>query len=274
MKKGSKAGLLRSSKIGLLERINRSKSLFVLLCLVSAALSQCSPKMDSSKNELFEKALLLYREAQKNTDYRERNRALNSALPLLYQARKAADCPAIDAAIADVYFELNEYALAILFYERALHRGESFSVVQDNLNAARSHLNLADPPKALSPLFSLKRLDPIFYGAICIAFFALSLTIWINRPLIKAIAFGAVLMSLVIGATLLFFEYFAPVEAIAVKHSLAYRSMNLEQANALNFSIGAGEKVSVLQISEDGRWLKILLNGQVGFVLFDHFRPI
>lgn len=180
--------------------------------------------------------------------------------------------------IANAYFQLENYPQALLYYYRALKLAPNDSKMQQNLATALQQLKL---PKA-EPEFSYitwnialpKRLQLFFASALLLLFF-LSAYLWLELAWLKNLAIlcgvGALLLLLSVGYS----RYLSPIEAVMMRSTAMYRDAGTQYAKVSEEPVLSGSKVVVLDVLQEGRWLKIKTpDGKFGYVQQEAIRLI
>lgn len=236
------------------------------------------PMWGQSLEEKLQEAQVSYQLGVKATHYQERKLDFNKALFLYHALEKENPYSAdLDQALADTYFQLGEYAWAILYYERALKQGSQNVLLLPHLIQTQEKLGL--PPSANQInrsgfFFFLSQQVNLLLGATFITFLAFSCLIWFPCSWLRKFSiFCSALLIFLLGNTL-FFYYSTPLEGVIIKSSGFYRAPDWNQAQLKNQPLLAGSKVQILQMTEDRNWLKIEDAGVVGYISTNHLRPI
>lgn len=243
----------------------------VVIFLILFPLSAQSPQ------EMLKEAHANYQQGERENSYHERNLAFNRALSL-YQTlnQQYPQSANLDQALGDTYFQLNEYPWAILYYQRALKEKFNDPLLLSRLKNAQEKIGISIDRNSANNHFLLslsQNMLPLF-TAILITFLAFTSIIWFPSPWMKKwVAASTILLCLLIGNSL-FFYYFSPLEAIVVKTTGFYRAPDWNQSQLTNDPLLAGSKVQILQMTEDGNWLKIERNGLIGYVPIENLRSI
>lgn len=211
------------------------------------------------------------------------NQALNIYLQLDNDYRPLFGDGKLYFNIANTYFQLEKYAYAILYGEKAKALSPRDERVERNLAIARKKLDLTQPEEHsfLEKVFfyhfywSLpERLQAFFLaGMLCLLF--ASCYIWKLKSGYKkgAIFFFAVMLFLL--ADLTYTRFFSPLEGIVVQSAELRRDAGPQYAQVMKQPVPAGTKVEVLNTSADGLWLKILTpEGNLGYVTQNSLRVI
>lgn len=232
-----------------------------------------------TSEDILKEAQVSYQEGEKENSYQGRNRAFNKALhfyQLLEQEYpQSAD---LDQALGDAYFQLNEYPWAILYYQRALKEKFSDPLLLSRLKTVQERLGLTslEDQKTVSYhfFFYLSQQTILLFGVIFMTFIAFTYTIWFPNVWIKKWAIASTIFLCLLVGNALFFYYFSPLEAIIIKTTGLYRAPDWNQSQLTSEPLLAGSKVQIVQITEDGNWLKINDKGLVGYIPIENLRPI
>jgi tetratricopeptide (TPR) repeat protein len=230
------------------------KFIMLTLCFLS-------PLWGNSE-KILQEAQTNYQQGEKATTYEERKIAFNHALSLYHTLEQGYPSPDIDQALADTYFQLGEYAWAILYYQRALKYNTHNALLISHLEQAQKKLGLSKDrspyqDKWTEPFYILSQQTQLLFWVIFLTFVTLSCLIWLSFPWIRKLAIGSATLLGLLLANFLFFYYFTPLEGILVKTTGLYRAPDRNQPQLTNEPLLAGSKVQVLQITPDGNWLKI-----------------
>ena len=75
--------------------------------------------------------------------------------------------------------------------------------------------------------------------------------------------------------SLLYERYFEPMQGVMIQASMLHRESNHQALIANIQPIRAGAKVEVLDVVDEGKWLKVkLIDGNIGFVSSQNIRLI
>lgn len=231
-----------------------------------------------NKEEPLQEPYSYYEKGVHATTLLERQKAFNQALYLYKKLEPEVSDPfasgQLEVSIADNYFQLGEYAHAILYYYRALK-------LIPYSEAIRKHLELAQEKLALSPSAQIPLFDRIisfnlhfnfsdrlrfFFWSALLTTLVGSAMIWLSRPLFKRLYHLMILLSALICANLLATIYFSPLEAVVVEPLGIYRDPNVQQPQLQTLPLAKGMKIIVLDVQKGGKWLKIKVNDTVGYV--------
>lgn len=185
--------------------------------------------------------------------------------------------------IANNYYQLEQYPWAILYYYRAATLMPRNDSVQSNLKMTLSKLSLpAKSPASMWEkifffhyLISLPERLQILFGLTVIAIFAVSILVFRQIAFLKTATKIIVLGILVLLVSVGYTRYFEPIEAIIVHSGVLYRDAGEQYAKVSEQPVPSGSKVQVLDVLDNGNWLKIVTqNGEVGYISAANLRVI
>jgi tetratricopeptide (TPR) repeat protein len=185
--------------------------------------------------------------------------------------------------IGNTYFQLEQYGWAILYYLRAERLRPRDDRIQFHLTLARAQqgLPLAPENKLKNALFfwhvKLSQTERIqlFIALIALLFFFGSLWLWYRSQAFKILSIMAGLCSALLLSSILYFYYFAPVDAVIVKAFGLYHGPREDYALVSDEPFIPGTEVKVEKVVDNGTWLKIITpEGKVGYVPSDVIRII
>lgn len=177
--------------------------------------------------------------------------------------------------IANSFFQVEEYPWAVLYYNRALKLMPREDKVRKNLEITLEKLSITNSTADSSGkifdffqgYFSLpERLQGFFdFSIILLALLAAH----IMRPhkyikrMIYLVGFCWLFLLISVGYT----RYLAPIEGVLVRSTTLNRDAGEQFAKVSDQPTLAGNKVQVLEVLQDGQWLKILTpTGELGYV--------
>jgi len=260
--------------------------IFGLVVLITAGTIlyfQTSYRVSRQLNKAYEN----YQAGEKAETIAERKEAFNKALKT-YKKLEESNDPASGNGklyynVGNSYFQLEQYPWAILNYHRALRLRPQDSKVQNNLSIAQKRLNISQA-QTITPFkkvfffhyaYSLPERLQIF-AAFAIASILLgSLAIWLRNHWVQKIALafclGALMMFLSLGYT----RYLEPVGGVLVQSTYLYRDAGWQYAKVGEEPVMSGMRVEVLDVLEDGKWVKIVTtDGTLGYIPYDSIRVI
>lgn len=236
------------------------------------------PLFGQSK-DLLQEARAQYQKGEKATTYEERKSAFNQALFLFHTLEQQnPNSSNLDEDLARTYFQLREYAWAILYDERALKKNSLNASLSSRLEEAQKKLGIVNSSAQKSWITSWTTYSHRFqwlFWMILLTFIIFSLSIWIPHTWIRKLAIAfACLLFLCLGHFLLAY-YFTPLEGILVQSTGLYREPDWNQPQLTDQPLLAGSKVQILQMTQNGDWLKIEnSSGVIGYVPTTRLRGI
>jgi len=178
--------------------------------------------------------------------------------------------------MANSYFQLQHYPLALLYYSRAKTLMPRDNKVEVNLNITKEKLGL---PKNKEKDFLLNKLFffqnrfsipeqlEILFASTIITFLLGSLFIWIKAPLLKPFIAAFVIVIAFTLANLFYAQFILPSYTIALKSSFLYMDAGFQYAKVQNDPLPPGTKITVLKVIHAGRWIKVETEeGIIGYI--------
>lgn len=248
---------------------------FVLL------LAQCPLWGELSSDTLTEQANAAYLAGEQATTLAERERNFNLAfhhyLTLEERAHPDQGSGRLYFALANSAYQVGAYPWAVLYGERALRLRPYDSAIQANLEKSKQALGLPpSPPPSIWQLFFFWhrkiplpiRLQLVFVLSL-VLFAVLSLAIWLEQAnLTRTIFWVSVAWALMLGSVA-YTRYVEPLEAVTIQAAVLYRDAG-SRVPVMAAPLLPGSKVHVLQVIDEGKWLKVLtLGGSVGYLPSD-----
>lgn len=185
--------------------------------------------------------------------------------------------------IANSFFQVEEYSWAVLHYYRSIALMPREGNPKRNLDVTLEKLGLAKSPELTTfekifffhYLLSLPERLQVFFFIGLLFVLLTCLTIFWPKQILKRFC---ILVGIVLGVLLLslgYTAYLAPIEAVLVKSTLLYRDAGEQYAKVSDQPVLSGNKVQVLDVLQQGKWLKILTPaGELGFVPYTAIRVI
>lgn len=243
---------------------------FIALCLISP--------LWANVEQVLQDAHANYQQGEKATTYEERKLAFNRALFLYHSLEPDIPNAHLDQALGDTYFQLGEYAWAVLYYQRALKKNSQNISVVSHLKEAQQKLGvspLMNEENKIESFFPLSKQFKLLFWVILVTFLTFSCTIWFPFTWIRKLAIVCAVFLGLLLANLLFVYYSTPVEGILIKTTGFYRAPTWNQPQLTDQPLLAGSKVKILQITNEGEWLKIENSAEmIGYIPSAVLRPI
>lgn len=236
-----------------------------------------------TSEEWMQAASASYQQGEKATSFYEQKQAFNRALYLyrLAEQEMGSGISTLDRAIADTYYQIGEYAWAILYYQRALKANPHQDFVLSRLTKAQQKLGLStEKPSSRHSLLvqfflELSQHMRVFVWILFVTFLFWSLAIWFPSSWMRKLAGSSAILLCFLIFNFLYFYYFTPLEGILVTSTGLYRGPNVNQAQLTNYPLSAGSKVLVLEMTSEGDWVKIANTaGIIGYIPTTHLRLI
>ncbi len=237
------------------------------------------PVFAFSEDTAFQK----YKAGELATTPEARKEAFNQALTLYLQMESDTPSPSLCFDIANTYYQLHEYGLAILYYNKALKLDPRFSKAYTNLHIALAKVNIPSQEPSTWTVYLFfwhyklshnEKAQAVLY-LFFLVFGLLSVYIWTMQPLLKKAAYIALGASAVLLLSIVWGDYFSHPEAIVVRPVALRRDAGDQYAPVVGTPALAGTKVVVLSVQDDGNWLKVRTpSGEEGYVSKDYARII
>ncbi len=240
-------------------------------------------------DEQLSQALQAYRQGEAGATLASRKQGFNQALEI-YGRLEKQHSPCMSSGrlfynLANTYFQLGEYPMAILYYYKSWNLQPRDVQVKHNLETALDKLNLnhpepiSDVQRLLYFHFFLSTPERLQCFGLCAIILLTVLGIRIACPVFKtyldimAVVLGVI--CLVLACSLLYSRYLEPLQGVVMKSTYLYRDKGKEYARLGNTPAAAGTKVDVLDIQNQGEWFKILTpDGTLGYVPEESIRLI
>ncbi|NGX57580.1 MAG: hypothetical protein K940chlam3_00473 [Chlamydiae bacterium] len=168
--------------------------------------------------------------------------------------------------IGNVFFELQQYPWAILYYARALKEDPDNVLAQKYLDLAITKLPI-DSTFTLEARMSQKIIFYFFFLFLCLSFLTASIYIWFQHKLwlVPLAGFAVICLGFLFYAT--WNQYFTPLPAIMVKSSALYKGEGQKFGVVGDEPLFAGSSVQVVEVSEQSNWLKVETHdGFIGYL--------
>lgn len=180
--------------------------------------------------------------------------------------------------MGNTLFALEQYPWAILYYYRALSLSPRNEDIQNNLQIALKKQDIVQPVQKetyFRNIMAIPHRIQILVLIFLLFFGCNSLYIWLKiNWLKKASTLFGVLAAAVI-CSVIWSYFFVPLEGIIVKSSVLTRGPGKQFLQVQEEPVPSGSRVEVLDVTNDGTWLKIKKSdGVVGYVSHDKIRLI
>lgn len=210
--------------------------------------------------EMLQEANRRYQQGENAASFEERQLAFNQALALYSHVEEKVGYP-VYPTLGDTYFQLGEYAWAILYYQRALKIDPDLPLLRAHLESAQQKLSLPSDSFNSSPFIhffsKILQQSALFFWTFLFTFFICSIAIWFRNVWTRLFATISALCSFLLLSFFLITYYLTPIEGILVASTGFYRAPDETQPQLTTLPLFAGSKVKILQMTSEGNWLKI-----------------
>jgi hypothetical protein len=196
------------------------------------------------------------------------NKAFAEDSELLQHSVGSSEEALLNLRLAKEFFYFREYPWAILYAERVQkllpHNREAVHIAQE----ARSLLALPATLWEKSTIYlSLpERFQLFFYGALLLFVF-LSIYLWYPLRLLRSLSWGLAFCVTFLLGSIGYERYVAPLEAVVIAPTLLYRHAGEMTMAVSQDPLDAGSQVRVLEVIQEGKWLKVLTSSdQLGYL--------
>ncbi len=230
-----------------------------------------------------DRAFLRYRAGEKATNAAERKAAFNDALSLYLQ--QETDHPSYQLLydIANCYYQLHEYGLAILYYNKALKENPRFDAALGNLNITLQKVGLPKKQSGFMESYILFFHTKLSHNEKAVAtllmlfaaFTLLSIHLWMPQGVLKQLAILALWIAAILFSSIIWSDYLSAPEAICIRPVALRRDAGDQYAPVVGSPILVGSSLRVLDVSEGGNWIKVRAqNGEEGYIAKEYARII
>lgn len=229
--------------------------------------------------ETLQQAAEAYKSGETAPNIAQRKENFNLALALYTQLEESSKPTHGNGKlyynIANTYFQLEEYPWAILYYYRAMALMPRNEKVIANLNIAlqRQGLNPVPEKGLFERIFFLHTFLSVPEKLQILLFIAVlglvlgSIYIWSPGNKIRKTLFLLAGLLLLVLLSLGYSRFLMPIEGVIVKSAALYRDAGEQYAKVSDQPIVAGTKTQILDVQENGLWLKVLTpSGEVGYL--------
>lgn len=211
-----------------------------------------------------------YQKAEKANTLGERKKAFNQVLEGYMRLEKDYNPMYGDGKfyynLGNAYFQLEEYPLAILNYEKGKNLLADTTKDEINLEIARQKLGIVEKKERSvldHALFIQKWPLPLRLQLLsmvtALLFLTLSVYIWKKIPGLKTFIFLLSVLFLILLGSAVYSRFFAPVYGIVIHPGYLYRDAGVQYAKVKENPLTPGLKVEILGYSTEGEegWMRI-----------------
>lgn len=263
------------------------KRLFYLFFLLAIGVGSYVLLFRQSVEVELKEANAAYRDGVESRTINERKLAFNRALTLYSELERKGNLALGNGRlyqnVGNIYYELESYPFALLYYYRALELNPgSFSIMEDiQRTRARLSLPVEDEASVFKNLFFFhfhlslpKRLQLLFLFAVG-ALVLGSGAVWYRSRLSVWGAGALSFLTLLLTLSVLYTGYVEPLNGVLIEATLLTREAEVDSEWVVKEPIPAGTRVSVVDIDQKGRWLKVMTSdGTLGFTAAKRIRVI
>lgn len=176
--------------------------------------------------------------------------------------------------IGQLYFDLNKYSWAAFYFYQAKALMPRSQEVENQLLKTFQFLNL--PSENQKTVFrkvfffhyflSIPERLQILCALMLLILVLTSLYIWKSYSSLKGLIAGTFLIGLLFFGSLMYSRYVEPLEGVMIRPSLIYREANFLAPLVSDKPLMEGNKIEVLDVQDQGLWLKIRSDLGLGFV--------
>lgn len=235
------------------------------------------PLLCQPQEKILEEANKHYQLGENSQTYLERESAFNRALSLYLEFASLIAYPSgeLNQAIANTFFQLNEYPWSILYNEKALQLQPRNLEILRNLSLARSKIGLKDNKEPfsmwqkilLNHLTSIGERFELFFWASVLSLIALTSALWYPNSFNKKISVFFLSISLLLLFNIMLAFYFSPIEGILISSTGYYREPDITQPQLTSLPKKAGAKMWIVSAHRNGSWLKVTdSEGLIGYI--------
>lgn len=211
------------------------------------------------------------------------NRSLESLLTLEERYRPTHGNGILYLNIGNNFYQLEDYPRAILYYNKALALRPRDENVAKLLEAAQAKINIIEKPNSsvlkklffIQSYYSIPEQLQIFTFLTAMAVASASAYLWFKRQWIYSTFIVSIVIGSLIFLGLIATYYFSPLEGVIIRSSALYRDAGDQYAKVIDDPLPSGQKVTIINLSPNGKWLKIETgNGVFGYVPYESLQMI
>lgn len=233
--------------------------------------------------ELLDNAQKHYIEGEQAQTLLQRKRAFNEALSAYMEASQHGSSDALNYAIGNTFYQLEEYPWAILYYTRALESNPRDIAAKQNLSLAREKLGLSSTESSslmqeilsFHNLVSLEERKILFFLFSVASSLAASLFIWFRKRWLYQTAIVITCAAGLLLLNILITQYITPIEGIIIETTGLYSASDEQAPLVIREPLEAGNKVQIINVQDQGKWLKVIISGEHwGYIPYNSLRLI
>lgn len=235
--------------------------------------------IEESSVQQMKEAFVQYVKGEKAGALEERSKAFNQALKLYLILEKEHQPNfgngILDYNIANSFFQLEEYPMAILHYKRALLLMPRDEKAAHNLAVALEKLAVKETKKNsifeklffFYSYFSLPEKLQGFFVCSFISLVSAFLFIWYRKKGTKRVAVLFASIAFILLVCFGYHQYIEPSQGVIVRATSLYRDAGYQYSKVQSEPILTGKTVTIVDVKEAGEWLKIVTSeGVFGYI--------
>jgi len=224
-----------------------------------------------------------YVEGERATSVEVRKKAFNEALIEYLKVEPTHPSGIYFYDVANCYYQLGEYGLAILYYYRALNELPRNNKIEHNLEQALKKVDQTEENKTelydfllfFHHKLSFYEKEMLLLALLLFSFVFGSLFIWLSFSAFKKLAIVSFFCMSLFVVSILWTAYFSPPSAVIIRPAELLSGPGSQYAKAETKPPLIGTKVQVVEVVEKGAYLKIKLpGGQQAYVSSEQARII
>lgn len=226
---------------------------------------------------------LQYIEGEKAVIASQRRIAFNNALLFYLQTAQERPSGKLLYNIGNCYYQLGEYGLAILYYNRALKELPRNKTILHNLEITKRKVGSEVEPKSYVGNFflyfhrylSIYERELVIIGLSILAFVFASLNIYIPSSTFQKMCLWLLGIAIAFLISIFWTSYFSTPEAIVIRSTPLYAGAGPQYVTIKGKIATQGAKIEILEVENGGNWLKIKLpTGEEGYISKEYCRTI
>lgn len=224
--------------------------------------------LSTSNEDMYSRGYEAYQKGMQAQTYNDRQQAFNEALCLFNTLSQGYNNSVVDQALGDTYFQFGKYALALLYYEKALLKSPDNKLVLKHIIEVQQKLgvSIGDHTPSLPKLIQ-KWMYLFMLCAGIIGVFLILKKKWVYVPWL---IFFVCIVTLLCGI----YDTASPLKGVVIYSSHLYSSPHLDSP-LIQKDLCEGTEGDILEISADKNWLKLrIIDGTIGYILADSVRAV
>lgn len=253
--------------------------IFIILAVLAGMFIYRTLDLSKGSSEAIFQAHKHYLAAVQASPIVQRSKDLNEALSLYAQLEEQYNPfhgnGKLYHNIAEIYFQLEQYPWAAFYFYQAKALMPRSQKTEQHLERTLHKLNMSSHSKdsIFKRVFffhyylSLPERLQILSICTLMLFILSSIYIWKGYSFLKGMGATLLLIWTLFFSSVVYTKYFAPLEGVLVEASMLYSGTNRQSSIIVSKPIMEGSKVEVLDVLDEGKWLKIRVDEEgLGFI--------